>query len=99
MPITRRTFTQSSFRKKLLVYHHAHQAKRHIAQWGIPGFRMITLTTSAARVGSMIEEVADITAGKGSNIFLFADIAWPFCADPLAMDWVTGKGRRMQLFE
>ena len=99
MPIARRTLAQSSFRKKLLVYHHAHQAKRHAAQWGIPGFRVLTIARSADRVGSMIDVIADITAGKGSNVFLFADAPSPFLGDPFAMDWLNGKGCRTQLFE
>lgn len=99
MPIARRTLAQSSFRKKLLVYHHAHQAKRHAAQWGIPGFRVLTIARSADRVGSMIDVVTDITAGKGSNVFLFADAPSPFLGDPFAVDWLNGKGYRTQLFE
>ncbi len=99
MPITRRTLAQSSFRKKLLVYHHAHQAKRHIAQWGIPGFRVLTIAKSAERIGSMIEVVAEITAGQGSNVFLFADTNMASSVDPFATVWVTGKGRRTQLLE
>ena len=99
MPITRRTLAQSSFRKKLLVYHHAHQAKRHIAQWGIPGFRVLTIAKSAERIGSMIEVVAEITAGKGSNVFLFADTHMASSVDPFATVWITGKGHRTQLLE
>ena len=99
MPITRRTLAQSSFRKKLLVYHHAHQAKRHIAQWGIPGFRVLTIAKSAERIASMIEVVAEITAGKGSNVFLFADTNMASSVDPFATVWITGKGHRTQLVE
>ena len=99
MPIARRTLAQSSFRKKLLVYHHAHQAKRHTAQWGIPGFRVLTITKCAERIGSMLDAVADITAGKGSNVFLFADTNTAPSVDPFAMDWTTGKGRRTQLLD
>lgn len=99
MPITRRTLAQSSFRKKLLVYHHAHQAKRHIAQWGIPGFRVLTIAKSADRVDTMIQVLGNITGGKGSNVFLFADTSAASSVDPFNKVWITGKGCRGQLID
>ena len=91
MPITRRTLAQSSFRKKLLVYHHAHQAKRHIAQWGIPGFRVLTIAKSAERIGSMIQVLGNITGGKGSNVFMFSTLERITQTGGLGQAWINGK--------
>lgn len=97
MPIRRRSLAQSSFRKKLLTYHHAHAARRHTDRWGMPGFRVLTITSSRERIASMLDEITDITDGKGSNVFLFADAASLASADPLTLDWITGKGGTVQL--
>ena len=91
MPISRPELDQSSFKKKFLAYHFGHRAKQHVALWGIPGFRVLTMTTSAERIASMIDVVTEITRGKGSNVFLFADVASLADADPLTMFWKSGK--------
>lgn len=97
MPVERRSLEQSSFRKKLLAYHLGHQLKRHVALWGIPGFRVLTITKSADRIASMIETLKKITDGKGSNVFLFATIADALGDGPLTVTWRTGKDNRVQL--
>ena len=99
MPIERSSLAQSSFKKKLLAYHHGHKAKRHTALWGIPGFRVLTITRSKERIASMIEVVRDITGGKGSNVFLFADADTLASGDPLALEWISGKGQHVRLVE
>ncbi len=97
MPIDRPSLAQSSFRKKLLVYHHGHKAKRHAALWGIPGFRVLTLTKSRDRIASMIGSLQAITADKGSNVFLFADSRHVCSNDPFALEWLSGKSEVVAL--
>ena len=97
MPIERASLAQSSFKKKLLAYHHAHQQKRHVAHFGIPGFRVLTITTSTERIASMIEVVRTITDGRGSNVFLFADALTLSANNPLTLEWTTGKGGKIRL--
>ncbi len=92
MPIERPLLTQSSFKKKLLTYHYGHEGKLHSKLWGIPGFRVLTITKSAERIASMIASLKEITRGKGSNVFLFADVGLLNRLHPLAAPWVTGKG-------
>ncbi len=99
MPIERRSLAQSSVKKKLLAYHHGHLAKRHTALWGIPGFRVLTITRSAERIAAMIDVVQEITGGKGSNVFLFANADATVAGDPLAIEWLTGKGMRVRLVQ
>lgn len=97
MPIERRSPDQSSFKKKLLAYHHAHEAGQHTALWGIPGFRVLTLARSAERIASMIDTVYNITGGKGSNVFLFAEVDKLKGYNPLAFPWLSGKGHEVRL--
>ncbi len=99
MPIERASLVQSSVRKKLLAYHHGHAAKRHTTLWGVSGFRVLTITTSKERIASMIEVVKKITNGKGSNVFLFADVETLTRNDPLTLPWISGKGTMVQLIE
>jgi Replication-relaxation len=99
MPIERTSLAQSSFKKKLLAYYHGHAAKRHTMLWGIPGFRVLTITSSKERIVSMIKAVQDITDGKGSNVFLFANADMFESGDPLSLEWLTGKGQRVRLAE
>ena len=46
---------------------------RHVEQFGVKQIRVLTVTESSARVDHMIDAVHDITGGKGSNFFLFAE--------------------------
>lgn len=97
MPIERPSLAQSSFKKKLLAYHHGHHINRHNVLWGIPGFRVLTISKSEERVASMIATVKDITGGKGSNVFLFADPVTADGSDPLKFRWISGKGKAVSL--
>ena len=100
MPIERRSLAQSSFKKKLLAYHHAHKAKQHTKLWAIPGFRMLTLAKSEERIASMIKVVSNITGGKGSNVFLFARPEMLLQGlDPLTALWTSGKGHDTTLLD
>lgn len=97
MPVDRASLAQSSFKKKLLAYHLAHQAKRHVALWGIPGFRVLTITKSTERIESMIAVLKSITGGKGSNVFLFARLQTILQNDPLGITWRSGKDLHARL--
>lgn len=93
MPVARSTLTQSSVQKKLLTYYHGHQARQHTDRFGIQNFRVLTLTTTRERVLNMIRAVKDITGGRGSNLFLFADTAsFNASANVLSYEYLTGKG-------
>ena len=100
MPIERRSLAQSSFKKKLLAYHHAHKTKKHTLLWGIPGFRMLTLLKSEERMVSMLKVLNIITGGKGSNVFLFAHPKiFLQGLDPLKALWISGKGHDTTLLD
>ena len=100
MPIERPKLDQSSFKKKLLAYHHGHEATRHTELWGIPGFRVLTLAKSPERIASMINVVKDITGDQGSNVFLFINAAQlTHTSDPLELSWISGKDKPTKLFD
>lgn len=97
MPIERAALDQSSYKKKLLTYHLGHTTKRHVNAWGIPGFRVLTITKSAQRISSMLAALSIVTKGKGSNAFLFAEIDALLASDPLITPLITGKNGSVQL--
>jgi len=98
MPVWRSNLQQSSMRKKFLVYHHGHAAQLHTARYGVGNFRVLTVTSSAERIASMIDAVKQITSGKGTNLFLFATAAAVrTCNDFLALPWTSGKGETVSL--
>lgn len=99
MPVTRPSLDQSSFKKKLLAYHHGHAAKQHTTLWGIAGFRVLTITKSAARIEGMVAVLKEITGGKGSNVFLFAEVGTVLEGDPLTAIWRSGKGGEIRLVQ
>jgi hypothetical protein len=71
MPVSRSTLTQSSFHRKLLAYEATWSQEVHRRRFGFNRFRVITVTTSTARVGSLIEACQRLQTGRG--LFLFTD--------------------------
>jgi Replication-relaxation len=91
MPVVRSNFDKTSYRRKLLVYWEVWKKKLHDEQFGISQIRLLTITDSAKRVDNMLSVVDEITAGKGSKFFLFADLRAMKNSSPLGVRWRTGK--------
>ena len=97
MPVVRSRFDQTSFQRKLKVYWEAWKAGRHVEHFGLKQIRVLTVTESVARVDHMIAAVGEITGGRGSNFFLFAEKS-RFCESaPTEVLWTTGKGELARL--
>ena len=71
MPVVRSGLTQTSFYRKLLVYEATWTNKIHQRHLGIHRFRVLTVTTNAMRVTSLLEACSRLKRGHG--LFLFAD--------------------------
>lgn len=97
MPVTRSRFDQTSIKRKLAVYWEAWRQGRHADHFGIKQVRVLTVTGSEARVENMIEVVRDITGGKGSNFFLFADRHRCHGRSLMEAQWTTGKGELVKI--
>jgi hypothetical protein len=67
---------------------------RSAVQWN---FRVATATTTPERVVKMLVALRTITDGRGSNMFLFTDETKLAAADPLAVEWVSGKGEVVRM--
>ena len=71
MPVVRRTLAQTSFYRKLLAYEATWVQSVHRTRFGFHRFRVLTVTSSRARVKSLIESCSGLQRGKG--LFLFAE--------------------------
>src|ERR1039457_2995171 len=92
MPVVREKLTQTSFYRKLLAYEATWTNKVHQRHLGIPRFRVLTVTTSPARVKSLLDACSRLLRGHG--LFLFADQS-VLQKDLLAAFWQCGKAAAM----
>ncbi len=99
MPVTRTRFDKTSFRRKLAVYWEAFKQGRHAEHFGLKQLRVLTVTESAERADNMVECAYEVTGGKGSNFFLFAEKSRFYGRSPLEAWWTTGKGSLVRLFD
>jgi hypothetical protein len=92
MPVVREKLAQSSFYRKLLAYEATWTSKVHQRHLGIHRFRVLTVTTSEARVKSLLAACSKLQRGHG--LFLFADQS-VLEKDLLAAVWHCGKAAKM----
>ena len=88
MPVIRKNLSQTSFYRKLLAYEATWTQNLHRTRFGFNRFRVLTITTSAARVKSLIEACSQLR--RGHRLFLFADRTI-LSGDMLSHAWQTGK--------
>ena len=92
MPVVRQKLSQTSFYRKLLAYEATWTNKVHQRHLGIPRFRVLTVTTSAARVKSLLDACSRLQRGHG--LFLFADQS-VLQKELLTAVWQCGKAAAM----
>jgi hypothetical protein len=88
MPVVRHTLSQTSFYRKLLAYEATWTQKIHQRHLGIHRFRVLTVTTSAARVKSLVQACSQL--GRGQGLFMFADKTI-LSGDIFSAAWQTGR--------
>jgi len=87
MPVTRSNLSQTSFRRKLLAYEATWVQNLH-RRFGFHRFRVLTVTTSAVRVNSLVTACSQLKSGHG--LFLFADRTI-LEKDIFSKVWQTGR--------
>jgi hypothetical protein len=90
MPVIRENLSQTSFYRKLRAYEATWSQSIHQTQFDFHRFRVLTVTTSAERVKSLVNACAKLERGQG--LFLFADrtvLERP--DDMFSAVWQTGK--------
>ena len=96
MPVMRKGLAQTSFLRKLLAYQETWRRGLHTAHFGIPNFRVLTVTTSRERVKHLIAACRSLSGG-GSRLFLFTDREELGREDILTHQWVNGRGELVRL--
>ncbi len=95
MPVMRRGLSQSSFNRKLLAYEATWTQGIHRSQLGFHRFRVLTVTTSAERVKSLVEACSRLKRGQG--LFLFTDHAAFVNQDNvLEHSWRSGRAGQLE---
>ena len=90
MPISRSDPSQTSFERKMRVYLAAHAAQQHQRQFGWRNFRVLTITTTTARVGAMLEALRRLRVSHATSapLFLFTTFNDLRARTPLTVDWL-----------
>ena len=103
MPIQRKLIKpgqrQTWYAEKLAAYYWGWKARRHEEQFGWDSFRVLTVTTSAARIEQMVDCVMALTEGRGSALFCFTTEAAIANGNPLHLSWTNGKGETVRLLD
>ena len=92
MPVVRSGLTQTSFYRKLIAYEATWTQKIHHRKLGIHRFRVLTVTTNAMRVTSLLDACSRLKRGHG--LFLFADRT-VLGKDPFSPVWQCGKSAKI----
>lgn len=96
MPIARKRLAQTSFLRKLLAYEATWRQRLHRTHLGFPNFRVLTVTTTRARVEHLAATCRSLAA-DGTRLFLFTDQDRLACGNILTHQWVDGRGDTTQL--
>jgi len=89
MPVRRKHLTQTSFYRKLLAYEATWSQSIHRRRFGFHRFRVLTVTTIAGRVTSLVEACSQLKRGHG--LFLFADRGILQSPNILSAIWSSGN--------
>jgi hypothetical protein len=90
MPVIRKNLSQTSFYRKLRAYESTWSQLLHQTQFGFHRFRVLTITTSAKRLKSLVEACSKLDRGQG--LFFFADrTVMERPAEMFSAVWQSGK--------
>jgi hypothetical protein len=90
---------RTHYMHKLATYWYGWRQGRHEEQFGVKQLRVLTVTTSARRIETMLDALHEVTGGKGSELFLFIEDDVLRESNPLEAKWVTGRGRECRLVD
>jgi len=94
MPVIRKNLAQTSFYRKLCAYQATWSQGLYRSQFGFDRVRVLTITTSAERVKSLLNACVQLKRGQG--LFLFADRTLLEKPGNMFLPmWQTGKGDRI----
>ena len=97
MSISARRLTKSSFGRKITGYLAAYDQQRYRTQYGVARLRILTVTTTDARIRAMLEAQHAISGGRLSSMFLFTTFTKLAAHGPLAPIWIANGNDAISL--
>jgi hypothetical protein len=104
MPVARRSLTQSSMLRKLLAYEATWREGVHRHRFGSDRFRVLVVTSNAARAKHIANTCAELPRGRGLFLFTDAD-SLRGCISPsdtgtvLTLPWTNASGGTERLID
>lgn len=96
MPVIRKNLSQTSMFRKFLAYESTWSKGLHQSLFGFHRFRVLTVTTNAARLKSLVEACSQLKGGYG--LFLFCDQAsLKQHGDIFKVSWINGRGEAVTI--
>ena len=98
MPVVRKNLSQTSFYRKLLAYEATWKQEIHRKLFGFRRFRVLTVTTNATRLNTLLDACKSLKSGRG--LFLFADnsiLQKP--QDIFSHDWLNTSEKAARLLK
>lgn len=99
MPVTRAGFERTSLFRKLLAYQESWKQGLHERHFNIRRFCVLIVTTSQARIHSLVEANKHFSQEKGSRLFLFADKSFPQAGNVLTAPLLNGASEITTLLD
>jgi hypothetical protein len=100
MPVARSDLRRTSLLRKFLSYDATFRDNLHRSLYALPGFQVLTVTTSEERIGTCVEVLRELAhARDGVKRFLFAAKSVQEVdgmAPILAMSWMSGSGKMIK---
>jgi hypothetical protein len=97
MPVERATLDRSSMLRKFLAYEGGRKQNLHTSRFGWQNFRVLVLTSSAARAETMRALIVKTPALAGSPLFLFAEQDTLMQPSVFGDAWTSVDGKRLAL--
>jgi hypothetical protein len=101
MPVARSDIRHTSLLRKFLSYDATFRDNLHRNLFGLPGFQVLTVTTSEERIATCVEVLRELTHTRdAAKRFLFAAKPVPEAggmAPIFAMSWMSGTGKTMKV--
>lgn len=96
MPVSRRSLARSSFLRKLLAYEATWLTGAHCSRFGLPNFRVLTVTDSERRLEHLTPAVNSLRPGV-ARALLFSTYGRLRVQQILGPLWTNGRGERVAL--
>jgi hypothetical protein len=100
MDVSARSLKKATYFRKLLAYYGAFCAGAHVEHFGpaFTAFRVLTVTTSDARIANMIDAQLSITAGC-SGLYLYSTPAKIAASGAFGPVWTSSKSDGISLLD